>query len=173
MCEVYTNLLNLYSEENKKFTILEKLSNLLLRLDRKLESLNYFISYFSLCIEQSKQQQICKYWEQVIDICVNRIGEQTFKEIFPKMQNFYLNLSENGFTADTIIPYFTMLYKNIFSSHENCDIFTPHIIDVISQLNAADIPEKCICLAKEMLFIFSLTSYTQLRRCEIIIKQGI
>ena len=167
MCEVYTKLLNLYSDENKKFTILEKLSILLLRLDRKSEALNYFISYISLCIEQSKQQQICKHWEQVIDICVNRISERTFKEIFPKLQNFYLNLSENGFTEEIIFPYFTMLYTNIFSASENCEIFTPHIIDVISQLNT-EIPEKFICFAREMLFVFSLTSYSELKRCEFV-----
>ena len=159
--------MKLYSDENKKFTILEKLSILLLRLDRKLLALDYFISYFSLCIEQSKQQQICKYWEQVIDICVNKISEQTFKETFPKIQNFYLNLSENGFTEDIIVPYFAMLYTNIFSSLDNCDIFTPHIVDVISQLST-DIPEKFICFAKEILFVFSLTSYTQLKRCEFV-----
>ncbi|KAI6649247.1 Tetratricopeptide repeat protein 37 [Oopsacas minuta] len=171
LCRVYTNLLKLYSEENKKFTILEKLSNILIRLDRKLEALDYYISYFSICVEQNKQQQIYKYWEQTLNICVNKTSKQKFDELFPKIREFYLNLSENGFINDVIIPYITLLYNKIFLSYENYDIFTLHIIEVICQLET-EIPENVCFMAKEMLFVFTLTFYDKIdiQGCEFMIN---
>ena len=131
--------------------------------------MDYFISYFSICVEQGKHQQICQYWEQIIDICVNKTSKQTFNQLFPKIKDFYLNLSENEFTKEVIIPYIIMLYKIIFLSCEIWDSTKLHIIEVISQLQT-DIPENVSFISKEMLFVFYLTSYNQIdtKKCEFL-----
>ena len=172
---MYSSLLDIYTDENKIVNIREKLGNLLIRLDRKVEALNQFISYFSLCVKQSKQQQICKYWQQVLDICVNKTSKQTFDEIFPKIKDFYENLSQNGFTAEIIFSHLNMLYSKLFMSTTIQLESISHILEVISELeNIENIPDNLIVISHEIVLIISVVFYSKIctQRCQFIFNNN-
>ena len=165
----------MYTDENKKFSIEEKLANILFRLDRKLEALNQFLSYFSLCIKQGKQQQICKYWHQVIDICVNKISKQAFDEIFPQIKDFYTNLSQNGYTTEIIFSHLNMLYHKVFMSTDTQQEILTHILDVISQLQYMDnIPDNIITISQEVILVISVVYYSEIstEKCHFIFNNN-
>ena len=132
-----------------------------IRLDLKQDAFYNYLTFFSLCTSQNKQQQIITYWQRVTEICIDKIPRIiAINDIFPKIREFYENVCVlSAPNRDVTLPYIQLLYRIHFLSQDKPTSIIDHTVDVLSLLcHISELPDEIVSFSHEMLLVYFMTS---------------